>query len=60
MSPEDREQLYELRRKSKIGKTLTAWEMAFCERMWKEHPEEYRQIGEEIREWAMRQVNPFA
>jgi hypothetical protein len=59
MKPADRMRLVELRQKSKTGKSLNAWELEFCERMWKEHPEEYREVEKEIIEWAKKLMNPF-
>jgi len=49
MRPGDRARLFELRCRSKLGLTeLTTEEQQFCERMYREHPDEYGQDEEAV------------
>jgi hypothetical protein len=60
MNPADRMRLFEIRQRGKTGRYVSPDENAFCERMLKAHPEEYAEVSEEIRRWAMELMNPLA
>lgn len=60
MTTEEHRRLLEIRKMAKIGQRLSADEQKFCERMFKEWPDEYREMGEYLKRWALHQMNPMA
>lgn len=59
MNDADRLRCERLAYESKTGKPVSPDDFAFLQRMWRDHPDEYKAIGESVRERATAEINPL-
>lgn len=59
MNEQDRMRCERLRYESKKGRYISPDDFEFLQRMWREHPDDYKAIGAAVLEQTAAEINPL-